>query len=237
MTGPNRPSLLLPPRRPAPGPGGPRGRPVLRHNPVRQRGAWSSARRRPGCTGNRTLRKPERIAPCRLRSRRETLTYGSGRRATASPPRGGLATQRWLSDGKHWGVGAPGGTRTPGIRLRSPSTLRVFSTSCRTGSTLEGTNRLERSAPPTRLISSASERACREADEAGLSAGIISLRDVLDVVSSHARGKPPRGLLALAQRRHLRAPGARDRRWFKSGAGVAECYTVPATYWVDLVRQ
>ena len=64
-----------------------------------------------------------------------------GRGATASPPRGGLATQRRLSDCKHWGVGAPGGTRTPGIRLRSPSAFGVFSASCRTGSTIEGTNR------------------------------------------------------------------------------------------------
>ena len=78
----------------------------------------SSSARRPGGTGNRTVRKPERIAPCRLRSRRETLTRRSERRATAYPPRGGLATQRRLSDGNHWGVGAPGGTRTPGIRLR-----------------------------------------------------------------------------------------------------------------------
>ena len=120
--------------------------PVLRQNPVRQRGASSSARR-PGCTGNRTLRKPERIAPCRLRSLRETLTRRGGPRATAYPPRGGLATQRRLSDCKHWGVGAPGGTRTPGIRLRSPSVPPVFSASCRTGSTLEGTNRLKGSPP------------------------------------------------------------------------------------------
>ena len=91
--------------------------PVLRQNSVWQRGASSSARR-PGCTGNRTVRKPERITPCRLRSLRETPTYGGGRGATAYPPRGGLATQRRLSDCKHWGVGAPGGTRTPGIRLR-----------------------------------------------------------------------------------------------------------------------
>ena len=114
--------------------------PVLRHNPVRQRGASSSARR-PGGTGNSTVRKPEKIAPCRLRSRRKTLTHRSERRATAYPPRGDLATQRWLSDGKHWGVGAPGGTRTPGIRLRSPSALPVFSASCGTGDTFEGTNR------------------------------------------------------------------------------------------------
>ena len=88
------------------------------------------------------MRKPERIAPCRLRSLRETLTHRGGRGATAYPPRGGLATQRRLSDCKHWGVGAPGGTRTPGIRLRSPSALPVFSASCGTGGTFEGTNRL-----------------------------------------------------------------------------------------------
>ena len=114
--------------------------PVLRQNYIRQRGASSSARR-PGCTGNRTLRKPERIAPCRLRSLRETLTRRGGRGATAYPPRGGLATQRRLSDCKHWGVGAPGGTRTPGIRLRSPSALSAFSASYRTRGTFEDTNR------------------------------------------------------------------------------------------------
>ena len=103
------------------GPGlGHRPRPscgVLRQNPVRPCGASSSARR-PGCTGNRTVRKSERIAPCRLRSLREALTRRGGRGATASPRRGGLATQGWLRDCKHWGIGAPGGTRTPAIRLR-----------------------------------------------------------------------------------------------------------------------
>ena len=53
-----------------------------------------------------------------FRPLRETPTRRGGRGATAYPPHGGLATQRWLSDGKHWGVGAPGGTRTPAIRLR-----------------------------------------------------------------------------------------------------------------------
>ena len=48
------------------------------------------------------------------------LTRRGGRGATAYPPRGGLATQRRLSDGKHWGVGAPGGNRTPDPRLRRP---------------------------------------------------------------------------------------------------------------------
>ena len=37
--------------------------------------------------------------------------------------------------------GAPGGNRTPDPRLRSPSAFAVFSASCRTGSTIEGTNR------------------------------------------------------------------------------------------------
>ena len=55
-----------------------------------------------------------------------------------------------------WGIGAPGGTRTPDPRLRSPSGLSVFSASCGTEGTLEGTNRLEGSAPPTTPLSSAS---------------------------------------------------------------------------------
>ena len=67
-------------------------RPVPRRNPVWQRGASSSARR-PGCTGNRTVRKAGKVAPCRLRSLREALTHRGERRATAYPPRGGLATQ------------------------------------------------------------------------------------------------------------------------------------------------
>ena len=116
----------------------------------------SSSARRPGSTGKEDSARPESVAPCQLRSLRETLTRRGGRRATAYPPRGGLATGCRLSDCKHWGVGAPGGTRTPGIRLRSPSAFTVFSASCRTRSTLEGTNRLEGSAPPTTPLSSAS---------------------------------------------------------------------------------
>jgi hypothetical protein len=106
-----------------------------------QRGASSSARR-PRCTGNRTFRKPERIAPCRLRSLRDTLTRRGGCGATASSPRRGLVTQGRLSDGKHRGVGAPGGTRTPGIRLRRPPARPVFSGSCGMEGTLEDTRRL-----------------------------------------------------------------------------------------------
>ena len=36
-------------------------------------GVGYTSARRPGCTRNRTVRKPDRIAPCRLRSLRETL--------------------------------------------------------------------------------------------------------------------------------------------------------------------
>ncbi len=149
-----------------------------------QRGASSSARR-PGCTGNRTLREPERIAPCRLRSLRETLTRRGGRGATAYPPRGGLATQRRLSDCKHWGVGAPGGTRTPAIRLRSPSAFSVFSVSCGIEGTLEDTNRLEGSAPPTAPYLLRLGGRDRKTGEAGLSARIASPRwAVLDLLLS-----------------------------------------------------
>ena len=63
--------------------------------------------------GSRKRSRHAGFAPCVRPLRTEASV-----RATAYPPRGDLATQRWLSDGKHWGVGAPGGTRTPGIRLR-----------------------------------------------------------------------------------------------------------------------
>jgi hypothetical protein len=77
--------------------------------------------------------------------------------------------------------GAPGGTRTPDPRLRSPSAFSVFSASCGTGSTLEGTNRLEGSAPPTTPLSSAS--GARTGKPASLD--YVSLRGVvLDVLSS-----------------------------------------------------
>ena len=55
---------------------------------------------------------------CRLRSLRVTLTPRGGRGATAYPLRGGLTRTRRLSDCKHWGVGAPGRTRTSDPRLR-----------------------------------------------------------------------------------------------------------------------
>ena len=63
---------------------------VLRQNPVRPRGASSSARR-PGCTGNRMLQKPERIAPCRLRSLRRAWSNGL---STARGPRHTTSAKR-----------------------------------------------------------------------------------------------------------------------------------------------
>ena len=73
---------------------------VLRQNPVRQRWASSSARW-PGCTGNRTLRKSERSQHADSAPSVRPLRAEGGRGATAYPARGGLATQRRLSNCKH----------------------------------------------------------------------------------------------------------------------------------------
>ena len=87
------------------------------------------------------------------------LTRRGGRRATAyreGAPSGGSRHKRLTKGLSRLGCWRAWGTRTPDPRLRSPSAFTVFSASCRTRSTLEGTNRLEGSAPPTTPLSSAS---------------------------------------------------------------------------------
>ena len=193
------------------------GLPVLRQNPVRQRGASSSARR-PGSTGKEDSARPESVAPCQLRSLRETLTRPGERRATAYPPRGAIATGCLLSDCNHWGVGAPGGTRTPGIRLRSPSALPVFSTGCRT----EGRSRVrmasrgqphrKRPSPPVRGRVPESRRGC-----------IIG-----------RNRQPPRGrrLRAVVPSSQPTTPADSPLR--QCGLGDAPCVTSPGTPWITL---
>jgi hypothetical protein len=159
------------------------------------------------------VQKPERIAPCRLRS-------PGGRGATAYPPRGGLATQRRLSDCKHLGVGAPGGTRTPDPRLRSPSAFALLSASGRTGSTLEGTNPLEGqrrrqglSLPPWGHVPETRRGRTIGQDR------------------QPPRGRPRRGVVPCSRRATPRTP-----RSGTCGLRDAPCAASPGTPWITLKR-
>ena len=71
--------------------------------------------------GNGTFRKPERIAPCRLRPLRDTLTRRGGCGVTASSSRGGLVTECRLSDGKLGVLARLGGLEPPasGLEVRA----------------------------------------------------------------------------------------------------------------------
>ena len=191
-----------------------------------QRGASSSARR-PGGTGNSTVRKPEKIAPCRLRSRRETLTHRSERRATAYPPRGAVITQRWLSDGKHWGVGAPGGTRTPGTGLEDggPSLFRrglsgsSLRSSLRNGPWRTGRRRLRPSASATpshpRYGMSGLVPAGRAPTDASAFTGRTDRTRVRVAITCSPRNGRHPARSARKRRRGLK-PQALQGRWFKS---------------------
>jgi hypothetical protein len=113
------------------------------------------------------------------------------------------------------GFGAPGGTRTPDPRLRSPSVLAVFSVSYGTEGTLEDTNRLEGSAPPTTPISSAS----------GARTGKPARPDYRPG-SPAPDGRPRPAVVAMPAGSHQAVLASSAPR--RQRAGSAECHTTLA---------